>query len=136
MSLGLISVIGVIVGIFLLGIFNRRPLLIFGFASVALSHVVLAVSFLPESSFRSYLILGAMLTFMFCMQTFAGPLVWLMLSEIFPMTIRGFAMGISISLLWAANTFISFVFPILAESWGRRRCSSCSPSSMPSRSPS
>jgi MFS transporter, SP family, major inositol transporter len=118
-SLGLISVIGVITGIFLLGIFNRRPLLMFGFASVAVSHVVLAVSFLlPESSFRSYLILVAMLTFMFCMQTFAGPLVWLMLAEIFPMTIRGFAMGVSISLLWAANTFISFVFPILAESLG------------------
>jgi major inositol transporter-like SP family MFS transporter len=118
-SLGLISVIGVIVGIILLGIFNRRPLLIFGFASVAVSHIVLAVSFLlPESSFRSYLILVAMLTFMFCMQTFAGPLVWLMLAEIFPMTIRGFAMGVSISLLWAANTFISFVFPILAESLG------------------
>ena len=49
-SLGLISVIGVIVGIFLLGIFNRRPLLIFGFASVALSHVVLARR---PSSFRS-----------------------------------------------------------------------------------
>src|SRR3954463_5227871 len=89
-SLGLISVIGVIVGIYLLGIFNRRPLLMFGFGSVAVSHVVLAGSFLlPESTFRSYLILVAMLTFMFCMQTFAGPLVWLMLSEIFPMTIRG-----------------------------------------------
>jgi major inositol transporter-like SP family MFS transporter len=59
-----------------------------------------------------------MLVFMFCVQTFAGPIVWLVLSEIFPMAIRGFAMGISIACLWAANTFISFVFPILAESLG------------------
>ena len=48
-----------------------------------------------------------MLVFMFCMQTFAGPIVWLVVSEIFPMTIRGFAMSISIACLWGANTFIS-----------------------------
>jgi major inositol transporter-like SP family MFS transporter len=118
-SLGAISVIGVTVGIILLGKFNRRPLLVFGFASVATAHVVLALSFLvPESTFRSYLILGAMLTFMFCMQTFAGPLVRLMLAEIFPTIIRGFAVGISVACLWAANTFISFVFPIVAEGLG------------------
>jgi len=118
-SLGVVSVIGVATGIVLLGIFNRRALLSFGFASVAVSHVILSVSFLlPESTFRSYLILGAMLVFMFCVQTFAGPIVWLVLSEIFPMAIRGFAMGISIACLWAANTLISFVFPILAESLG------------------
>jgi MFS transporter, SP family, major inositol transporter len=118
-TLGVVSVIGVITGIILLGIFNRRPLLMFGFASVAVSHVVLALSFqLPESTFRSYLILVAMLVFMFCMQTFAGPLVWLILSEIFPMTIRGFAMGVSIAVLWATNTVISFVFPIAAEALG------------------
>jgi major inositol transporter-like SP family MFS transporter len=118
-SLGIVAVIGAITGIILLGYFNRRPLLIFGFSAVVASHVVLGLSFLlPESSFRSYLILAAMLMFMLSMQTFAGPLVWLILSEIFPMTIRGFAMGISVFMLWAANTFISFVFPIVAEGWG------------------
>jgi major inositol transporter-like SP family MFS transporter len=118
-SLGVISVIGVITGIILLGRFNRRPLLIFGFSAVAAAHVVLALSFLlPQSTFRSYLILVAMLAFMFCMQTFAGPLVWLILSEIFPMTIRGFAVGLSVAMLWAANTFISFTFPIVAKGLG------------------
>jgi hypothetical protein len=38
---------------------------------------------------------------MFCMQTFAGPLVWLMLAEIFPITIRGFAVGLSVACLIA-----------------------------------
>jgi hypothetical protein len=47
-----------------------------------------------------------------------GLVVWVVLSEIFPMTIRGFAMGVAIFALWTANTIISFVFPILAESLG------------------
>ena len=62
---------------------------------------MLALSFLlPESSFRSYLILAAMLVLVAFVQTFIGTLVWLLLSEIFPMTIRGFAMGIAVFVLW------------------------------------
>jgi MFS transporter, SP family, major inositol transporter len=118
-SVGIVAVLGAVTGIVLLGFFNRRPLLIFGFSAVAGSHVILALSFLlPGSNFRSYLILGAMLLFMLSMQTFAGPLVWLILSEIFPMTIRGFAMGISVFMLWLANTLISFVFPIMGQAFG------------------
>jgi major inositol transporter-like SP family MFS transporter len=83
------------------------------------SHVVLALSFLlPESNFRSYLILAATVLFMAFIQTFIGPMTWLMLSEIFPMTIRGFSMGLATFLLWTANTIISFVFPIAARELG------------------
>jgi major inositol transporter-like SP family MFS transporter len=117
--LGLTAVVGALTGIYLLGIFNRRPLLITGFIGVAASHLVLALSFLlPHSNVRSFVILGCMVLFMFFVQTFAGPLVWLMLSEIFPMTIRGFAMGVAVFLLWTTNTIISFSFPILAKSLG------------------
>lgn len=118
-ALGLTAIIGCVTGIYLLGRVNRRPLLIFGFASVAASHVVLALCFLlPQSTTVSFIILAAMVLFMFFVQTFAGPLVWLMLSEIFPMTIRGFAMGIAVFLLWTVNTIISFAFPVLAGSVG------------------
>ena len=34
------------------------------------------------------------------------------------MTIRGCATGVSIACLWAANAFISFVFPIMARGLG------------------
>jgi major inositol transporter-like SP family MFS transporter len=81
--------------------------------------LVLALSFLlPESTFRSYLILGAMLLFVAFVQGFIGTLVWLLLSEIFPMAIRGFAMGIAVFVLWCVNALISFVFPILVEAAG------------------
>ena len=51
------------------------------------AHGLLALSFLlPASNFRSYLILGCMLLFMAFMQTFLGLVVWVVLSESFPMT--------------------------------------------------
>lgn len=59
-----------------------------------------------------------MLVFVAFVQGFIGTLVWLLLSEIFPMAIRGFAMGIAVFVLWCVNALISFVFPILVEAAG------------------
>src|SRR4030095_13533637 len=73
---------------------------------------------LPESSARSYLILLAMLFVVAFVQTFIGTLIWLLLSEIFPMTIRGFAMGAAVFVLWTTNTIISLVFSLLVGALG------------------
>jgi len=118
-AVGVVGVIGTIIGIVLLGYVNRRPLLMTGFVGVAAGHALLALMFLlPSSSTRAYLILAAMLIVVFFVQTFIGTLVWLLLSEIFPMTIRGFAMGLAVFVLWTTNTIISFVFPPLVKSLG------------------
>ena len=50
-TVGLVGIIGTILGIVLLGYYNRRPLLLTGFIGVAVGHAVLALSFLlPESA--------------------------------------------------------------------------------------
>jgi major inositol transporter-like SP family MFS transporter len=59
-----------------------------------------------------------MLLFVAFVLGFIGTLVWLLLSEIFPMAIRGFAMGIAVFFLWCVNAAISFVFPLLVEAAG------------------
>jgi major inositol transporter-like SP family MFS transporter len=118
-SVGAVGVIGTIVGIVLLGYFGRRPLLLTGLAGVAIGHALIGIMFrLSESPVRAYLILAAMLVVVFFVQTFIGILIWLLLSEIFPMTIRGFAMGVACSMCWTTNTIISFVFPPLVGALG------------------
>jgi major inositol transporter-like SP family MFS transporter len=118
-TVGMVGIVGTVLGIVLIGRINRRPLLLTGFTGVAAGHAVLGLSFLlPESGFRSYLILAAMLLVVFFVQTFIGTLVWLLLSEIFPMTIRGFAMGIAVFVLWTVNAAISFAFPPLVATLG------------------
>ena len=118
-AVGVISVVMTLVGIVLLGFMNRRPLLITGFTGVAASQAALALCFLlPESTTRSYLVLAFMVTFVGFVQCFIGIGVWLLLSEIFPMAIRGFAMGIAVFVLWTVNATISQVFPQLVEAAG------------------
>src|SRR5919202_7046152 len=118
-AVGAVGVFGTILGIYLLGHVNRRPLVMTGFVGVAAGHLILALMFLlPESRGRAYLILVGMLIVVFFVQTFIGTLIWLLLSEIFPMTIRGFAMGAAVFVLWTTNTIISFVFPLLVGALG------------------
>jgi MFS transporter, SP family, major inositol transporter len=118
-AVGVVGVGGTILGIYLLGHVNRRPLVITGFVGVAAGHLILALMFLlPESRLRAYLILLGMLVVVFFVQTFIGTLIWLLLSEIFPLTIRGFAMGTAVFILWTTNTIISFVFPLLVGALG------------------
>jgi len=44
-----------------------------------------------------------------------GPLVWVLLGEIFPNSIRAGALAVAAAAQWAANFFISTTFPIFAD---------------------
>ncbi len=45
-----------------------------------------------------------------------GPVVWVILSEIFPNRVRSIAMSIAVAAQWLANWFVSFTFPLVVES--------------------
>jgi major inositol transporter-like SP family MFS transporter len=59
-----------------------------------------------------------MVVFVGFVQMFIGTCVWLLLSEIFPLSIRGFAMGVAVFVLWCTNAVISFLFPLLNNALG------------------
>jgi major inositol transporter-like SP family MFS transporter len=118
-GVGVTSVLTTILGIYLLGFIGRKKMLIIGFSGVVGAQALLAVTFLlPQSDAVSYLILAGMMLFVAFVQCFIGTCVWLLLSEIFPLAIRGFAMGIAVFVLWTVNAIISFAFPIVNEALG------------------
>ena len=118
-GVGVTSVVMTIVGIWLLGFVPRRVMLMIGFGGVVGSQLLLAFLFtLPESDATSYTILAGMMLFVAFVQAFIGTGVWLMLSEIFPLAIRGLAMGLAVFVLWTVNALISFVFPQIVEAIG------------------
>jgi MFS transporter, SP family, major inositol transporter len=118
-SVGAIGVIGTGLGMYLLGRVRRRPLLITGQVGTTTSLLALGLCFqLPESTTRSYVILLFMLVFVFFQQCFISTVTWLLISEIFPMRIRGFAVGVAVFVLWMVNFTISLLFPIVTASVG------------------
>ncbi|WP_200939159.1 sugar porter family MFS transporter [Modestobacter sp. Leaf380] len=118
-TVGIAMIVFTVLGMWILGLMGRRRMMLLGFGGVAASHLgLLAVYLLPSSTLRSSLILVFMLLVTAFMVTFLGTTGFIVLSELFPLPIRGFAMGASLGGLWVANALISFLFPILAESLG------------------
>ncbi|MGX1479371.1 UNVERIFIED_CONTAM: major inositol transporter-like SP family MFS transporter [Streptomyces canus] len=117
---GVVAVLAVSTGMWLLGRYGRRPMLLTGQVGVTFSLLLIAFFFmvLPESTARSYLVLGAMLTFLLFMQGCIATVFWLMLSEIFPLRLRGFAMGTAVFGTWMANFVVTLVFPPLIDAVG------------------
>ncbi len=117
---GLFSVLGITVGIFLMNKINRRTMLLVGFGLTTFFHVLVGLSavFLPDNEFKPYFILLFVILFVFSMQGTIGPLVWLLLAEIFPLKIRSFAMGVCVFCLWIANAVVAFGFPPVVDAVG------------------
>jgi MFS family permease len=47
-----------------------------------------------------------------------GPLPYVMMSELFPLALRGAGMGIASATAWAVNVLVSLTFPIMVEAMG------------------
>jgi predicted MFS family arabinose efflux permease len=80
--------------------------------------VGLSAFLLPDGTAKAYFILVFVVLFVFSMQGTIGPLVWLMLSEIFPLKIRSFAIGVCIFALWIANAVVALLFPPVVTALG------------------
>ncbi|MFM0703541.1 sugar porter family MFS transporter [Paraburkholderia sediminicola] len=117
---GVISIAATLLGIRLLGKIGRRPMLLTGLSGTTLSLLFIGLlsSLLGVSELRAYLVLAAMTLFLAFMQGFVAPVTWVMLSEIFPMRIRGFAIGFAGSVLWMVNFAIGLGFPSLVAYTG------------------
>ncbi len=117
---GVASVSGITVAILVMNRINRRAMLLFGYFFITAAHLLIGLSalLLAPGLFRAYMILLFVIMFVFIMQGTAGPLVWLMLAEIFPLEMRGFAIGISVLILWITNFFVGLFFPSVVAAIG------------------
>jgi major inositol transporter-like SP family MFS transporter len=118
-AVGVISVLAALVGLVLMDRAGRRPLLNTGLAGVTTCLVLLGVAYLlPTSTGVSYLTLAIMVVYMAFQQSSVSTVTWLMLSEMFPLKIRGFAVGVTVFLLWLTNFLVALVFPPMVAAFG------------------
>ena len=117
---GLFSVLGLLTGLYLIDKIDRRTMLLGGFALTTTFHLLIGLSalLLPDGTVKAYFVLVFVVLFVFSMQGTIGPLVWLMFSEMFPLKIRSFAIGICVFVLWIANAGVAFAFPPTVDALG------------------
>ncbi|MGM7723810.1 sugar porter family MFS transporter [Metabacillus sp. Hm71] len=117
---GVISVLATFVGIWLLGKVGRRPMLITGLLGTTMSLLLIGIFSLTleGSAALPYVVLSLTVTFLAFQQGAISPVTWLMLSEIFPLRLRGIGMGVTVLFLWVVNGFIGLAFPVLLDKVG------------------
>jgi SP family xylose:H+ symportor-like MFS transporter len=92
---------------------GRKRLMIIGAAGMGICLTGLGIAAYNE--ILAVWVLVFVLGFIACFAMSLGPVVWIIIAEIFPTRIRGRAMAIATLLLWAANFVVSQTFPIINE---------------------
>ncbi|MFI6347067.1 sugar porter family MFS transporter [Streptomyces sp. NPDC050560] len=99
---------------------GRRLPLIWGALAMAVSMLVLALVFLGAhdgkvSGGAGYLAVAGLALFQVAFALSWGGIVWIVLGEMFPLAVRGMAMGIATFLTELASVVVSQVFPSLLD---------------------
>jgi sugar porter (SP) family MFS transporter len=118
---GVIAVVAGTAALFLMDRIDRRKNFILGLALTTVSHLLIGIASmaLPVGNpVRPFVILALVVVFVGSVQLFLNIAVWVYLSEVFPLHMRGIGIGISVFVLWVTNGFLSLYFPSLVGAVG------------------
>ncbi len=127
MITGLVNIITTLIAIATVDQFGRKPLLLLGSIGMTVTLGTLAMVFSnativngqPTLTGTSGLItLFAANLYVFCFGFSWGPIVWVLLGEMFNNKIRSMALSVAASVQWISNFLISTTFPILLTGVG------------------
>lgn len=119
-GIGTVNVLMTLVAIRMIDRIGRKLLLLVGNAGMVISLIVLSAAniFFGDTT-------GAAWTTVICLGIFIvvfavswGPIVWVMLPELFPLHVRGIGTGVSTFMLHAGNLIVTLSFPPLLEVMG------------------
>jgi len=110
---GIVNLTFTLVAILTVDRFGRKPLMIIGAVAMGVSMLALGLSFYMGQ--MGILSLIFMLAYVAAFAMSWGPVTWVLLSEIFPNSIKG-AMSIAVASQWVANLIVSWTFPMMNES--------------------
>src|SRR3981081_4008577 len=103
----------------LVGGVGRKPMRLAGVAGMVGSLLVLGISLSVLATPHhpgdpaAIITLACLGTFIASFAATGGPVVWVMIPEVLPLSVRGTAMGVAVFGNWTANLLVSQTFPAL-----------------------
>ncbi len=94
--------------------FGRKPLIYIGSLGMIIGFIFLGVTLMTDSV--GVLSLIGVLLFIASFAMSMGPVVWVILSEMFPNNMRSTAMSIAVAAQWVANYIVTQSFPVVVDS--------------------
>lgn len=120
-GVGMVNVFMTIVAIRLIDKVGRRPLLLTGTAGMVVSLGMLGLVFHLHniSGILAWVTAASLMIYVASFAVGLGPVFWLLISEIYPLAVRGRAMSLATVMNWAANLLVALTFLSLIQWAGR-----------------
>lgn len=112
--IGIVNVLATVVAILRIDKFGRKRLMLGGVTGMFFSLIVVGILFLTGST-QGILLLVFILTFIASFAIGYGPVIWVLLSEIYPTRVRGRAMSLATMSVWVGNAIVGQVVPWMLE---------------------
>ncbi|WP_179353222.1 sugar porter family MFS transporter [Winogradskyella vidalii] len=112
--LAFVNLVFTFVAMFTVDKFGRKPLLYIGSIGMIIGFLLLGVT-LQQQNVGMLSLIGVLI-FIGAFALSMGPVVWVLLSEMFPNKIRSVAMSVAVAAQWAANYMVSQSFPVVMGS--------------------
>ena len=117
--IGAVNTLATILSLFLLDRVGRRVLLLIGITGMGLSLVHLGYLFGSAGGSRSAILLD-LLIYLAAFSLGLGPVFWLLISEVYPVQVRGRAMSVASVTIWISDLLVTVTFLSLVELMGVR----------------
>lgn len=119
-GIGIVNVLATIFAIFYLDRIGRRPLLLAGLIGMFFSLLGLSAVFYLGSEYGMlrWVAMTCTFTYIICFAFSLGAILWLVVSEIFPLEVRATAMGVAVFSCWLWNFAVSSTFLTLLNALG------------------
>lgn len=118
MLVGVVNVLFTLISLWLIDKVGRRALLMAGLIGMGAALGVMGFSFLSTGISDTYAAIGGLMIYVAFFAISLGPVAWLIISEIYPLGIRGRAMSIATFANWICNYIVSLTFLSLIEAFG------------------
>lgn len=119
-SVGIVNVVMTLAAVRLVDRVGRRPLLLWGIGGMILGLALIGLSFhLPGlGHLRGWLAAGSLVLYVGAFAVGLGPVFWLLISEIYPLQVRGVAMSVATLANWGFNLLVTVSFLSLVHGLG------------------
>lgn len=120
-GIGLVNVLMTLPALKLIDQVGRKALLTVGSVGMLVAMLALGAANVAGLSYGPLLVvvtLGSILLYIASFAVSWGPVQWVMLPELFPLRMRGSAVGVCLIFNWLFNMLVALVFPVLLDLFG------------------
>jgi len=110
---GMVNLVFTLIAMRVVDSWGRRKLMILGSGGLSIIYILLGFSY--YQGIQGIMILMIVIMAIGTYSLTLAPVTWVVLSEIFPNRIRGAAMALATTSLWAASFILTYTFPLLNQ---------------------